>query len=92
MKKIFLVLVILSVSATLFAKPSKKEIQMKQEQLLDRMELRELVERYAAESDKGLCLKARKRHGFQWCGESAVHERQHRDDLRRRKSHRKRIS
>lgn len=41
------------VAATISAKPSKKEQEMKQDQLFDKMEIRELVDRYAVESDKG---------------------------------------
>ena len=57
MKKLSFALIIFAVvAATLSAKPKaskKMESTMTQEQLLDRMELRELVDRYAAESDKG---------------------------------------
>ena len=52
-KLIALILTLTVVAATISAKPSKKEVQMKQEQLIDRMEIRELVDRYAVESDKG---------------------------------------
>lgn len=57
MKKLIALILTLAVAAaTISAKetrPNKKELQMKQEQLVDRMEIRELVDRYAAESDKG---------------------------------------
>ena len=57
MKKLSFALIIFAVvAAALSAKPKtskKMENTMTQEQLLDRMELRELVDRYAAESDKG---------------------------------------
>lgn len=52
-KLIALILTLTVVAATISAKPSKKEQQMKQNQIVDRMELRELVDRYAVESDKG---------------------------------------
>jgi len=52
-KLIALILTLAVVAATISAKPSKKEVQMKQEQIIDRMEIRELVDRYAVESDKG---------------------------------------
>ena len=52
-KLIALILTLTVVAATISAKLSKKEQQMKQNQLIDRMELRELVDRYAVESDKG---------------------------------------
>lgn len=45
-KLIALILTLTVVAATISAKPSKKEVQMKQEQLIDRMEIRELVDRY----------------------------------------------
>ena len=50
-KTIALMLTFAVVATTIFAKdskPTKKEIQMKQEQLIDRMEIRELVDRYAS--------------------------------------------
>ncbi|MBQ6779754.1 MAG: hypothetical protein IJP62_00830, partial [Treponema sp.] len=52
-KLIALILTLTVVMATISAKPSKKELQVKQNQLIDRMELRELVDRYAVESDRG---------------------------------------
>ncbi len=52
-KLIALILTLAVVAATISAKPSKKEVQMKQERIIDRMEIRELVDRYAVESDKG---------------------------------------
>ena len=47
-KLIALILTLTIAAATLSAKPNKKE-----KQLIDRMELRELVDRYAVESDRG---------------------------------------
>ncbi len=56
MKKIIaVVLTVLMAVALVSAKPksNKKEFEMKQQELIDRMELRDLVDRYAVESDKG---------------------------------------
>lgn len=56
MKKLIAVLLtVLVAAAAVYAKPksSKKENEMKQQELIDRMELRDLVDRYAVESDKG---------------------------------------
>lgn len=49
---IILVVVAMTISAK-GAKLTRKELKLKQEQVLDRMELRELVDRYAVESDRG---------------------------------------
>lgn len=56
MKKLIAVLLTITLAAAaVSAKPksSKKTLESKQQELIDRMELRDLVDRYATESDKG---------------------------------------